>query len=63
LTFVLNNLNRSMGLQDAYPFVLPPPAVDKLRFIHELIGAHSRQPRGSRLIASCLAFCAALGLL
>src|SRR5262249_38624632 len=37
LTYVLNNLNRGMGLRDAYPFVLPPPALDKLRFIHEVI--------------------------
>jgi len=37
LTCVLNNLNRSMGLQDAYPFVLSTPALDKLRFVHELV--------------------------
>jgi hypothetical protein len=41
LTFVLNNLNRSMGLQDAYPFVLPTPTLDKLRFIHEVILSQS----------------------
>jgi hypothetical protein len=39
LTHVLNNLNRGLGLPDGYPFVLPPTAVEKLRFIHELIGA------------------------
>jgi hypothetical protein len=39
LTYALNNLNRGMGLGDAYPFVLPPPAIDKLRFIHETICA------------------------
>jgi hypothetical protein len=37
LTCVLNNLNRSMGLQDAYPFVLPPAALAKLRFVHEIV--------------------------
>ena len=37
LTYALNSLNRGMGVADAYPFVLPPPAVDKLRFIHETI--------------------------
>jgi hypothetical protein len=37
LTYVLNNLNRGMGLLDAYPFVLPAPAIDKLRFIHDVI--------------------------
>ncbi len=37
LTYVLNNLNRGMGLPDGYPFVLSPPVVDKLRFVHEVI--------------------------
>ncbi len=33
---VLNNLNRSMGLKDAYPFVIPPPVIEKLRFVHKV---------------------------
>ncbi len=37
LTYVLNNLNRGMGLPDAYPFVLPPPTIAKLRFVHETV--------------------------
>jgi len=37
LTYILNNLNRGMGLPDGYPFVLSPPAIKKLRFIHETI--------------------------
>ena len=37
LTCVLNNLNRSMGLQDPYPFVLPAPALAKVRFVHEIV--------------------------
>ena len=41
LTYVLNNLNRGMGMADAYPFVLPDPALEKLRFIHEVIGRAS----------------------
>ena len=41
LTYVLNNLNRGMGLQDAYPFVLSTPALDKLRFVHETVGTAS----------------------
>ena len=39
LTYVLNNLNRSMGLPDGYPFVLPAPAIEKLRFVHETIAS------------------------
>jgi hypothetical protein len=37
LTYMLNSLNRGMGLADAYPFVLPVPAVQKLRVVHEII--------------------------
>lgn len=39
LTHTLNNLNRSLGLHDAYPFVLSPPAVAKMRFVHDTITA------------------------
>jgi hypothetical protein len=38
LTYVLNNLNRGLGLADAYPFVLSPSAVAKLRFVHDVVG-------------------------
>jgi hypothetical protein len=37
LTYVLNNLSRSLGQPDAYPFVLSGPAVEKLRFVHQTI--------------------------
>ena len=40
LTYVLNNLNRGLGLIDAYPFVLSPAVVAKLRFVHAVV-----QPR------------------
>jgi hypothetical protein len=39
LTYVLNNLNRSLGVPDAYPFILAPPVLDKLRFVHDTIAA------------------------
>lgn len=39
LTYVLNNLNRGLGLADGYPFVLSAPVIDKLRFVHEAIEA------------------------
>lgn len=42
VTFVLNNLNRSMGLPDGYPFVLSDEVINKLRFIHETIQEHRR---------------------
>lgn len=37
LTIALNNLNRSMGTRDVYPFVLSQPAIDKLRFVHRIV--------------------------
>jgi len=36
LTFALNSLNRSMGLRDLYPFVIPLKVIDKLLFIHNV---------------------------
>jgi hypothetical protein len=38
LTYALNALNRSMGAEDLYPFVLAPAVIEKLEFIHELVG-------------------------
>jgi hypothetical protein len=37
LTFAVNSLNRSLGQPDLYPFVLSPPVVGKLGYIHHLI--------------------------
>lgn len=36
VTYLLNNLNRGLGLKDGYPFVLSPPVVEKLRFVHQV---------------------------
>ena len=36
LSLALNSLNQSMGLPDVYPFVIPPPVVEKLAFIHKV---------------------------
>lgn len=37
LTRFLNSLNRSLGHPDAYPFTIPNPVVEKLRFIDRVI--------------------------
>jgi hypothetical protein len=39
LTTMLNEMSRSMGLPDFYPFVLPREVVAKLHFIHLLVTA------------------------
>lgn len=36
LTYALNAVNRSMGRDDLYPFVLSPPVVEKLSWVHRL---------------------------
>ncbi len=41
LTIALNALNRSMGLQDAYPFAISGRVKQKLGFVHTLIGSQS----------------------
>jgi hypothetical protein len=39
LTVALNMINRSMGKDDLYPFVIPAPVLDKLDFVASLSGA------------------------
>jgi hypothetical protein len=42
LSVSLNQLNRSMGMRDAYPFALTSAVIDKLRFVHDLVAAPRR---------------------
>jgi hypothetical protein len=37
LAWALNMINRSMGKEDLYPFVLPPAVLHKMRFIHTIV--------------------------
>ena len=37
LALLMNNLNRSMGHPDAYPFVLTPHVIEKLGFVHRIV--------------------------
>jgi hypothetical protein len=47
LSYALNALNRSLGNEDLYPFVLPEPVVEKLLFIDRAVAAaSSRTPVG-----------------
>ena len=36
LSISLNMINRSMGKDDLYPFVIPAPVLDKLEFVASL---------------------------
>ena len=42
LSLALNSLNRAMGQSDLYPFVLSPPAIEKLGMIHRLVHPASK---------------------
>ncbi len=39
LTRSLNQMSRSLGQGDLYPFVLAPPVIEKLAFVHGLVAA------------------------
>jgi hypothetical protein len=41
LAVALNSINRSMGHQDLYPFVLNAPVIEKLRFVSGVISGAS----------------------
>jgi hypothetical protein len=47
LTLVLNVMNRSMGLEDAYPFSLGEGAKAKLAFVHRVIAGHAALKRAA----------------
>jgi hypothetical protein len=55
LTVTLNSLNRSMGLNDPYPFVLSEAIARKLHFVHDVIhGVHAEEQTRAQLAASWL---------
>ena len=58
LTFAANSLNRSMGLPDLYPFVLSPPVITKLAFVHACI--HAKAGRQENMNAGLRATIAGL---
>jgi hypothetical protein len=49
MTFAVNSINRSMGIDDLYPFVISPEVVKKLRFVHAVIHAHGESEPTLRL--------------
>jgi hypothetical protein len=41
LSYLLNNLHRSLGMPDGYQFTLAATVIHKLRFVHERLRAGS----------------------
>jgi hypothetical protein len=44
ISFALNNINRSMGQPDIYPFVISPVVKEKLGFVQSLLKDHAHRP-------------------
>ena len=45
LTYALNQVNRSMGYDDLYPFTLAPRVIEKLSFVHERVVAEASRAK------------------
>src|SRR6201993_4475156 len=51
LSWSLNMVNRSMGHDDLYPFVLPVAVLDKMQFIHTVIDEVTSDSKGPAAVA------------
>jgi hypothetical protein len=52
LSWSLNMVNRSMGRDDLYPFVLPPAVMDKMHFIHTVIENVTSEASGPAAVSA-----------
>ena len=50
VTIALNELNRSMGMKDIYPFVVSPTVHEKIRFVHDLVRRSAQRNAGGALL-------------
>ncbi len=50
-TYAVNSINRSMGIDDLYPFVISPAVIDKLNVVHQVVktGRKEKSSLGQRL--------------
>lgn len=44
-TFAVNSINRSMGIDDLYPFVISPEVTEKLNAVHDIIKSQAKGHR------------------
>ena len=45
MTFAVNSINRSMGIDDLYPFVISPEVTEKLKVVHDIVKDSVKQDR------------------
>jgi hypothetical protein len=55
LTVAVNSLNRSMGMNDLYPFTLAPAVIEKLGYIHRLVHNRPERPQEVEDAQACAA--------
>jgi hypothetical protein len=53
ISFALNNINRSMGQPDIYPFVISPVVKEKLGFVQSLLMDHAQRRAAAAPRAVC----------
>ena len=41
MTFAVNSINRSMGIDDLYPFVISPEVTEKLKVVHDIVKSYA----------------------
>jgi hypothetical protein len=46
MTFAVNSINRSMGIDDLYPFVISPEVAEKLKVVHQVVRSHGNNGGG-----------------
>jgi hypothetical protein len=42
VTFAVNSINRSMGIDDLYPFVISPEVIEKLKAVHQAVRSSTK---------------------
>jgi hypothetical protein len=45
MTFAVNSMNRSMGIDDLYPFVISPAVTEKLQVVHDIVKSYGKDER------------------
>ena len=53
MTFAVNSINRSMGVEDLYPFVISQAATAKLKAVHDIVKGEGNRERtlGQRILS------------
>ncbi len=56
MTFAVNSINRSMGIDDLYPFVISPEVNEKLKVVHDIVKSSGKDDRSLMQRVSSMVF-------